>query len=49
MGPGIAAKGEMKTPMQNYQKQLAQTIASLLGTKFVADHPIGDKIDIPAK
>ena len=49
MGPGIAAKGEIKQPMQNYQKQLAQTIASLLGTTFVSDHPIGDKIDIPLK
>lgn len=47
MGPGIAAKGEMKQPMQNYQQQLAQTIASLLGVKFVAGHPVADKINIP--
>jgi hypothetical protein len=49
MGPGVAAKGEVKEPMQNYQKQLAQTIAHLLGTKFIAEHPVGDAINIPLK
>jgi hypothetical protein len=46
MGPGIAAKGEVKQPMQNHQEQLAQTIASLLGVKFKAGHPVADKISL---
>ncbi|MBS1487892.1 MAG: phosphoglyceromutase [Bacteroidetes bacterium] len=44
VGQGIAAKGEMKEPMQIYQKQFAQTIAQLLGYTFKADHPIGEEI-----
>lgn len=47
MGPGIAAKGEMKQVAQNYQQQLAQTIAGLLGTKFTAGHSVADKINLP--
>jgi hypothetical protein len=46
MGPGIAAKGEVTAPMQNYQQQIAQTVASLLGTKFIAEHPVADKLDL---
>jgi hypothetical protein len=46
MGPGIAAKGAVKQPMQTYQKQIAQTVASLLGTTFKADHPIAEKLDL---
>jgi hypothetical protein len=49
MGPGVAAAGEVKAPMQNYQKQLAQTVASLLGMKFTTDHPVADAIAIPLK
>jgi arylsulfatase A-like enzyme len=44
MGPGIAAKGEVSNDMQAYQKQFAQTIASLLGLTYKADHPIGEAI-----
>ncbi len=44
IGPGIAAKGEITTDMQLYQKQFAQTIASLLGLTYKANHPIGDAI-----
>lgn len=44
MGPGIPAKGEVSTDMQLYQKQFAQTIASLLGLTYKADHPIADAI-----
>jgi bisphosphoglycerate-independent phosphoglycerate mutase (AlkP superfamily) len=44
MGPGIKAGGEMKEPMQLYQKQFAQTMAKLLGYTFKADHPIGEEI-----
>jgi len=30
--------------MQIYQKQFAQTIASLLGLKFTSEHPVADGI-----
>ena len=46
MGPGIKNKGEVKTPQQLYQKQFAQTMASLLGLRFVAGHPVGEKIEL---
>lgn len=44
IGPGISAKGEVKTPVQLYQKQVAQTIASLLNLQFVANHPVAEAI-----
>lgn len=44
LGPGITAKGEVKQPMQLYQKQAAQTVASLLGLTYKADHPIADAV-----
>ncbi|MFT3750744.1 MAG: alkaline phosphatase family protein [Agriterribacter sp.] len=44
LGRGIPAKGEVSKDMQLYQKQFAQTIASLLGLTYKADHPIGDAI-----
>ncbi len=44
MGPGIPARGEIKNVMQIYQQQFAQTIASLIGLTFTADHPIADGI-----
>lgn len=40
MGPDTPPLGEMKTPMQLYQKQFAQTIASFLGLHFSAEHPV---------
>ncbi|MBS1744458.1 MAG: phosphoglyceromutase [Bacteroidetes bacterium] len=46
MGPGIPTKGEVKAPQQLYQKQFAQTIAHVLGQTFIAEHPIGEKIDL---
>jgi hypothetical protein len=46
MGPGIISKGEVKTKQQFYQKQLAQTMASLLGLTYTAKHPIGEIIDL---
>lgn len=46
MGPGIKAKGEVKATQQFYQKQFAQTMASLLGLTYVAGHPIGEKIEL---
>jgi hypothetical protein len=44
MGPDVPAKGEVKTEMQLYQKQFAQTIASLLGLKFIAEHPVAEDV-----
>lgn len=46
MGPGIQAKGEVKTNQQLYQKQFAQTMAAVLGLTFTAEHPIGEKIGL---
>ncbi|MCX6274605.1 MAG: alkaline phosphatase family protein [Bacteroidetes bacterium] len=42
MGPGIPAKGEIKTPVQIYQKQFAETIAEMLGLQFKCEHPVAD-------
>ena len=44
MGPDTPAKGEVKQEGQLYQKQYAQTMASLLGLKFVAEHPVANAI-----
>ena len=44
IGPGIPAKGEVKTAMQLYQKQSAQTIASLLGLHYEANHPVAEEV-----
>jgi hypothetical protein len=44
LGPGIRPLGEIKKPEQLYQAQLAQTIASLLGLVFTADHPIHEAL-----
>ena len=38
IGPGIAASGEIKSPVQLYQKQFAETIAKLLGMDFTCEH-----------
>ena len=44
IGPGIPAKGEMKTNIQIYQKQFAQTFAYLLGLKFSCEHPVANEV-----
>jgi hypothetical protein len=44
MGPDTPASGEIKTGMQLYQQQFAQTIARLLGYTFKADHPVAEEI-----
>ncbi len=44
IGPGILPLGEIKEDQQIYQKQLAQTIASLLGEKFEANHIIASPL-----
>ena len=45
MAPGITTKGEVKEKMQVYQKQFAQTIASILGVTFTTEHPVAEKVE----
>ncbi len=45
IGPTIEAKGEIKTKMQIYQKQYAQTIAKLLGLNFTCEHPVAPELN----
>lgn len=42
IGPGIIAKGEVKTPVQLFEQQYAQTIARLLGYTFTCEHQVAD-------
>lgn len=44
IGPGTEAKGEIKTTMQLYQKQFAQTFARLMGYVYKSTHPIATEI-----
>lgn len=44
MGPGIKAKGEVKTKMMIHQNQIAATIAQLLGYQYKTDHFAGKSI-----
>ncbi len=46
MAPGLPAKGEVKEDVQLYQKQLAQTIAKLLGLSFIAEHPVAEAVNL---
>jgi len=43
-GPNIKPLGEMKNEEQLYQKQIAQTIASLLGENFQSNKPVAPAI-----
>lgn len=45
IGPDTKPLGEMKKPMQLYQRQLATTIAKLLGFNFKPDHPVQDPVE----
>jgi len=47
IGPDVCPMGEIKTDQQIYEKQLAQTIALLLGKKFTSDRNIGKPILLP--
>ena len=49
MGPDILPLGELKTKQTIYQKQLAATIANLLGFEFTSDHKIGKRLELPMK
>jgi hypothetical protein len=44
IGPGIQPKGEIKEPMQLFQKQLAATIAKMLTLNFTTNHPVAPHI-----
>lgn len=44
MGPNTPAGGEIKTDVQLYQKQFAQTIAKLMGQIYTAKHPVAEEI-----
>lgn len=44
MGPDTKPVGEVKASVQLYQKQIAATIARLLGMNFTANHPVADPI-----
>jgi Sulfatase len=44
LAPGIKTKGEMKNKEQYYQKQLAQTIAKMLGLEFKTNHPVASEV-----
>ena len=49
LGPDILPAGEMQSHGQVYQKQLAATIAALLGDPVAPGHPPGHPIDLPAR
>lgn len=48
LGPDIQAEGELRTKGQVYQKQMAATMAALLGNPVAPGHPPGHAIHIPA-
>jgi hypothetical protein len=48
LGPDIQAEGEIRTKGQVYQKQLAATMASILGNPIAPGHPPGRAITFPA-
>ena len=44
MGPDTPVRGELRSGMQLYQDQFAQTIAKLMGYTYKAEHPIANEI-----
>jgi hypothetical protein len=44
IAPNTKAIGEVKTPMQLWQKQMAQTIAHMMGFEFRCEHPVAGYI-----
>jgi len=45
IGPDTSPLGEIRVPQQLYQKQIAATIAALLGYHFTGNHPVAKSID----
>ena len=48
LGAGITSSGEIKTTQQIYLKQIAATVAMLLGEDFKSNHETGTAISLPA-
>jgi hypothetical protein len=46
MGPDISPEGEIKENGQIWQKQIAATIAALIGEAFIAKHPVAEPIAV---
>ena len=46
IGPGISPEGEIKTVSRVYQKQIAPTIAGLLGEEFISSRSSADPIPL---
>lgn len=44
--PQLQKQGELKTPMQHWQKQLAQTMSNLLGFNFHCEHPVAAPVKV---
>lgn len=49
VGPGIRHAGEMANTPQLYQKQIAQTIARLMGYEFKCEYHVGEPFDAMLK
>ncbi|MDR3717019.1 MAG: hypothetical protein P4L51_29765 [Puia sp.] len=49
LGPALLPLGEVRTAGRSYQKQLAATIALLLGEHFETDHRIGQPLQLALK
>lgn len=49
LGPEILPSGELQSQGQVYQKQLAATIAALLGDPVAPGHPPGHPINLPTR
>lgn len=47
IGPHIKALGEIKVPSKIAQKQVAATVASLMGLQFRCEHSVGRAIALP--
>jgi hypothetical protein len=47
IGPGIKSLGEMKSNTQIWQKQIAATVAEMLGQQFEANHPVATAFKLP--
>lgn len=45
IGPDIKGSGEMKIPGQLYQRQIATTLAQLIGFNFKPNHPVEEPIE----
>ncbi len=45
IGPNIKIGGELSKAQQLYQKQIAQTIAKIMGYNFKANHPVATAVD----